>query len=67
MQTLYVGSMFSVNVSAGLTQSKMSKLDSIYLTKKKVVEPSISKGTSTYKMPISPEGYSIQLIGYFPK
>ncbi|TDE50088.1 beta-N-acetylhexosaminidase [Flavobacterium sp. GT3P67] len=44
-------------------QSKMTKSDSIYLAEKVVMQPFISKGTSTYKMPVIPEGYSVQLIG----
>jgi len=46
-----------------LTQSRMSKVDSIYLTGKIGIHQSISKGTSIFKMPVSPIGYRIQLIG----
>lgn len=46
-----------------LAQSKMTKSDSIYLKEKVVMKSFISKGTSSYKMPASPEGYLVQLIG----
>ena len=46
-----------------LAQSKMTKTDSIYLKEKVVMESFISKENSTYKMPVSPEGYSVKLIG----
>ncbi len=51
-----------VSVQA-LTQTKMTKSDSIYLKEKVVMESFISKGTLSYKMPASPEGYKVQLIG----
>ena len=41
----------------------MSKLDSIFLTEKMAMQPIITKGTSNYKMPVAPEGFSLQLIG----
>lgn len=44
-------------------QAKMTKSDSIYLKEKVVMKSFISKGTSFYKMPASPEGYLVQLIG----
>ncbi|PRZ25282.1 family 20 glycosylhydrolase [Flavobacterium granuli] len=44
-------------------QAKMTKSDSIYLKEKVVMKSFISKGTSFYKMPDSPEGYLVQLIG----
>jgi hexosaminidase len=47
----------------GLAQIKMSKLDSIFLTEKMKVQPIIGKEISNYKMPASPEEYSLQLIG----
>lgn len=47
----------------GSAQTKMSKLDSIFLTDKIIVHPVINKGISNYKMPVAPEGFSLQLIG----
>ena len=47
----------------GSAQTKMSKLDSIFLTDKMIVQPVINKGISNYKMPVTPEGFSLQLIG----
>lgn len=61
-QYLVLMSFLLVSIQA-LTQSKMTKSDSIYLAEKVVMESFISKGTSAYKMPASPEGYSVQLIG----
>ena len=43
-----------------LAQSKMIKIRLDFLEEKVVVEPFISKGTSIYKMPISPEGYELE-------
>ena len=46
-----------------LPQSKMSKSDSIFFAEKTVFVPTVSKTTSTYKTPICPEGFSLELIG----
>lgn len=60
----YTGVVCSLLVSMqALAQSKMIKSDSIYLAEKVVMETFISKGTSTYKMPVSPKGYELKLIG----
>lgn len=60
----YTGVVCSLLISIqGFSQSKMIKSDSIYLAEKIVVEPFISKETSTYKMPVSPEGFELKLIG----
>lgn len=59
---LVVISLFLVSVQA-LPQSKMTKSDSIFFVEKTVLVSTISKTTSTYKTPICPEGFSIQLIG----
>lgn len=47
----------------GSAQVKMSKLDSVYLAEKMIVQPVIAKGISNYKMPVAPEGFSMQLVG----
>lgn len=61
-QHLLLMSFFLVSVQA-VTQSKMAPSDSIYLKEKMVMESYISMGTATYKMPVSPDGYRIELIG----
>jgi hexosaminidase len=61
-QYLMMVSFLLVSIQA-VTQSKMTPSDSIYLTGKMVVEPYISIGTPTYKMPVSPKGYRMELIG----
>ena len=59
---LIVISLFLVSLQA-LPQSKMTKSDSIYFVEKTVFVPTLSKTTSTYKTPIGPEGFSLELIG----
>lgn len=54
--------LFLVSAKA-LTQTKMTKSDSIFLMEKTGFALSVSKGVPTYKTPVSPEGYSLQLIG----
>lgn len=55
--------LFSFLAIQGFAQSRMSKSDSIFLRNKMTVEATIAKGISNYKMPVSPEGFSLQLIG----
>ena len=59
---LIIISLFLVSIQA-LPQSKMAKSDSIFFVEKTVFVPTVSKATSTYKTPICPEGFSVQLIG----
>jgi hexosaminidase len=47
----------------GVAQVKMGKLDSVFVAEKMTVQPIIAKGTSNYKMPVAPDGFSLQLIG----
>jgi hexosaminidase len=46
-----------------MTQSGLSKSDSIILKEKVVFQQSVSKGTSTYQIPVNLDGFSIQLVG----
>ncbi|UFH36902.1 family 20 glycosylhydrolase [Flavobacterium acetivorans] len=55
--------LFSFLAIQGFAQSRMSKSDSIFLRNKMTVEATIAKGISNYKMPVAPEGFSLQLIG----
>ncbi|WP_414000324.1 family 20 glycosylhydrolase [Flavobacterium sp. W1B] len=55
--------LFSLIAIQGSAQSRMSKLDSIFLRDKMIVEKNIGKGISLYKMPAVPEGFSLELIG----
>ncbi|NGY37595.1 family 20 glycosylhydrolase [Flavobacterium sp. XN-5] len=55
--------LFSFIAIHGSAQTKMSKLDSIFLREKMIMETTIANGVSKYKMPIAPEGFSLQLIG----
>jgi len=55
-------SLFFVTLQA-TSQSRISKMDSTCLMGKIVFEHSVLKGTSTYQIPASPEGYSLQLVG----
>jgi hexosaminidase len=47
----------------GSAQAKMSKLDSVFLAEKMIVQPVITKGVLNYKMPVAPAGFSMLLIG----
>ncbi|SNR39233.1 hexosaminidase [Flavobacterium sp. ov086] len=55
-------SLFLVSPRA-LTQSKMTKSDSIFLVENTVFVTAVSKEVGTYKAPKCPEGFSLQLIG----
>ncbi len=54
---------FTLTGIQGSAQLKMSKSDSIFLTEKMTLQPIITKGTSNYKLPMAPQGFSLQLVG----
>jgi len=45
------------------SQSKISQSDSVNLVQKTVFEHNINKGCSQYKLPSSPEGWNLKLVG----
>lgn len=60
-KTLFVGLLLLSQLA--FSQNKVSSADSVNLVQKIVFQKNIDKGSTSYQLPLSPEGWSLQLVG----